>query len=316
MSLAFSAVPAAAKPSPLVSALKRNTVQSIGAPASSFSALSRKHMDALRTEIRKLDPGRIWILVVSRRGQDSLNSFADPVFGDLPAGTLLAVADDPQNSNLTHFWVGSSWEPSDAAQAQLNDVINGFHKGQGSLFDDLRLAVQSFAHSDRALGHPALNAGSGGSAGASPAAGASGQGGTGNAGLITWVIIGAVFLVVGIGVGGRYLRGALRASHWRREEASDAREQAQSDFVKLGDQIEALDIDTQMAGADPAAKDRYAKALDCYQEAERRLRQAGDEYQFEHAVEAIRRGLEYIREADQLFNPTPDAHAAPAKESE
>jgi hypothetical protein len=317
---------AAASSSPLVSALQRDPVQSINVPRASFAALSAKQMRSLRVEIRRLDPGRVWILIVSRRGQESLNSFADPIFGDLPAGTLIAVADDPEKRTLTHFWVGSSWEPSDAAQAQLNDVIQGFHKGQGSLFDDLRVAIQSFAHGDASVGHPGLNSGGGegGAAGsggggvgaASPGAGASGQGGAGNAGLITWVIIAAVFLAVGVVVGGRYVRGALRASHWRREEAADAREQAQADFVKLGDQIGALDIDSEMANANPAAKDRYAKALDCYQEAERRLRQPDDEYQFEHAVEAIKRGLEYLREADSLFNPTRESRPVQAEQQQ
>lgn len=100
---------------------------------------------------------RIWILVASPRSESSLGAFSSPIFGDLPAGTLLTVADDRQRPNLSHYWVGSSWESSDVAENQLNDVINGFHKGQGSLYDDLRLAIQSFARSDAAAGHPALS---------------------------------------------------------------------------------------------------------------------------------------------------------------
>jgi hypothetical protein len=87
-------------------------------------------------------------MVVAPRSNSSLGSVADPVFGDLPAGTLIAVAEDSQHANVTNFWVGSTWKSSDAAQTQLNNVIDAYHHGQGSLFDDLRLEIESFARSD------------------------------------------------------------------------------------------------------------------------------------------------------------------------
>jgi hypothetical protein len=55
---------------------------------------------------------------------------------------------------VTNFWVGSTWKSSDAAQTQLNNDIDAYHHGQGSLFDDLRLEIESFARSDAAAGHP------------------------------------------------------------------------------------------------------------------------------------------------------------------
>ena len=104
-------------------------------------------------------------MVVAPRSDSSLGNLADPVFGDLPAGTLMAVAEDPQRSSVTHFWVGATWKSSDAAPTELNNVIDGFHHGQGSLFDDLRLEIHSFASGDAAAGHPtAASSSSAGSA--------------------------------------------------------------------------------------------------------------------------------------------------------
>ncbi len=291
-------------PQSLASSLQRDPVQSLGVPRSSFSALSRAQIRSLRAEIGRLDPGRIWILVVSPRSQSALGSFAGGVFGDLPAGTLLGVADDRQRATTTHFWVGSSWEQSAVAENHLNDVINGFHKGQGSLYDDLRLAVRSFARGDAAAGHPQLSSASGSSQTSASGGGqTSASGGGGDALVIAGVIAAAILLAVGMGLFGRYMRGALRASRRRHEESADAHEQAGADFTRLGEEIEALDIDSSMPGASAAGKDEYAKALECYQEAERRMDKSGDEYQFERAVAAIGRGLDHVHAADRLFNP-------------
>ena len=301
-------------PQALAASLQSDPVQSIDVPSSSFSALSHGQISSLKAEIARLDPGRIWILVVSPRSQSDLDNVADPVYGDLPAGTLIAVAEDVQDPNTTHFWVGSTWQSSDAAQNQLNDVINSYHKGQGSLYDDLRLNTQSFASADAAAGHPSLNSsGNSGQSGANN--GQSGGASSGSGGLIAVVIVVAVLLVVTVLVGGRYLRRSMRASHWQREEKADAHAKAQADLGTLGDEIGALDIDSSMMDANPAGKDEYAKALDCYEEAERRMKQVGDEYQFEHAVDAIGRGLEHVRNANRLFNPPPTGHQTPMAET-
>jgi hypothetical protein len=58
-----------------------------------------------------------------------------------------------------------------------------------------------------------------------------------------------------------------------------------------------------MPNASARGKDEYAAAIECYQDAERRLKTPDDDYQFERAVEAIKRGLAHVRAADQLFNP-------------
>jgi hypothetical protein len=295
---ATASVGLAAAPDPpsLAGTLQREPVQSIGVPRSSFTSLSGVQISALRGDIGRLDPGRIWILVVPPRSQSALRDIADPVFGDLPAGTLIAVAEDPKNPESTNFWVGSSWQSSDAAQTELNNVIDGFHKGQGSLFDDLRLEITSFASGDAAARHPPLSSHHNGSQ--TPG------GGSGNGGLIALVVVGAIVLLAAVVFGVPYLRGTLRSMRRRREERADARQQASADFGKLAEKIDALDIDSSMPSASTAGKDEYAKALDCYQEAERRLRQPGNDYQFERALDAIKHGLEHVHNAERLFNPT------------
>ncbi len=264
-------------------------------PAGSFTALSMTQISSLRAEIGRLDPGRLWIMVVAPRSDSSLGNLADPVFGDLPAGTLIAVAEDPQRSSVTHFWVGATWKSSDAAQTELNNVIDGFHHGQGSLFDDLRLEIQSFANGDAAAGH--LTGASSGSAGSAATGGGS------DVVLIAVLAVAAILVLVGAVIGGGRLRGARRASHRRREELADAHTRANRNLTELAEQIEALDITSSMPAASAAGKDEYAKALDSFEDAQQRMRRPRDAYQFEQAVQAIDRGLAHVANADRLFNP-------------
>jgi hypothetical protein len=97
-----------------------------------------------------------------------------------------------------------------------------------------------------------------------------------------------------------------RDSQWRKEANADAHSQAQTDLVKLGEEITRLDIDSSLATASPAGKDEYRHALGCYEAAEGRLKEPDDDYQFQKAQWAIKAGLRHIRAADLLFNPTPE----------
>jgi hypothetical protein len=115
----------------------------------------------------------------------------------------------------------------------------------------------------------------------------------------------AIVLLVAAG-GGSYLRRAAQLSHRHREESADAHAQAQNDFIKLGEAISALDIDSSLATASPQGKDEYRHAIGCYEAAERRLKHADDAYQFQKAVWAIKAGLRHCQAADQLFNPKHD----------
>ncbi len=112
-------------------------------------------------------------------------------------------------------------------------------------------------------------------------------------------------------LGARSARRAVRGSRRRKQELADERERARAELIKLGEEIEALDIDSSMPAASHSGKDEYANAIDCYQEADRRLRNAGDDYQLERAVDALKRGREHARSADQLFNRSFEVPASP-----
>jgi hypothetical protein len=280
----------------LASSLQSDPVQSIGVAKGSFTRLLPAQVTSLRAEIAQRDPGRIWIVVVSPRSQGDLGDLADPVFADLPAGTLIAVAEDPSDANQTNFWVGSSWQNSQSAQTQLDDVIQGYRKGQAPLFDDLRLTIRSFASGDATLGRPGV--------GSDGSGGGSGGGGAGAAFLIIVIVVVAALLIAAGFMGVPYLRGVQRLAHRRREQSADGHAQANKDLAKLADRISDLDIDSSMPGASEAGKTAYSEAIECYQDAEKRMGQSGDDYQFEQAVAALRRGKDLIDKADRLFNPS------------
>jgi hypothetical protein len=124
--------------------------------------------------------------------------------------------------------------------------------------------------------------------------------------LIALVITGVLVLVLCVLVGGWYARGAMKGAHLRREESEDVHRQAHADFIKLGEGIGALDIDSSLANASAQGKDEYGHAVGCYAEAERRLKNEGDDYQFQKALNAIKAGFRHLNVADQLFNPTRD----------
>lgn len=122
-------------------------------------------------------------------------------------------------------------------------------------------------------------------------------------GLVAAIIAGAVLLLVAVIPITRSIRSSMGASHWHKEQAADVHAQANSDFVKLGEAIGALDIDSSMPNASAAGKDEYGHAIGCYQKAERELKEADDPYHFDRALAAIKAGHRHVQAADQLFNP-------------
>lgn len=124
--------------------------------------------------------------------------------------------------------------------------------------------------------------------------------------LVALVITGVALALLCVLIGGRYARGAMKAAHVRREESEDVHKQAHADFIKLGEAIGALDIDSSLATASAQGKDEYGHAVGCYAEAERRLKHEDDDYQFQKALNAIKAGFRHLNAADQLFNPTHD----------
>jgi hypothetical protein len=170
----------------------------------------------------------------------------------------------------------------------------------------LRRAIDSFARADAVAGHPGSNSAE--QTGPSPTQTAPGSGPSSShgssgssAGLISGIVVVLVLLAI---TGPRLLRGvrrSVRAAHWRKEQSADAHAQADADLIKLGDDIGALDIDSSMPNASPQGKDEYAQAIECYQDAERRLHNQDDAYQFAQALDALKRGAQHMRAAEQSF---------------
>jgi hypothetical protein len=285
----------------LAQALHGNPAQVVGSP--SFS-LSTAGVRSLRREIARRDPGRIWVAVLPSLSEKATSDLSNALSGYLNAdggGTVIVVAG-------SHVWGSTSWEDAAAATGRLQTA---FKNSRDSLAAQLRRAVDSFASGDEAAGHPQLHASSSGNtttaapttplAPTPPSGHTSGGGGT-SAGSIAGLIVLALVLLAVALIGGKRIHAAMRASH--------RREQAQADFGKLGEEIEALDIDSSMPNASQRGKDEYSKGIECYQDAERRLRDPGDEYQFERAVDAVRRGRAHVHAADQLFNATAESSEA------
>jgi hypothetical protein len=283
----------------LADALQQSPVQQRGHPR---PALTAGQVRALAARVHQRDPGRIFIAVVSPLDAtatgDLTQALSDAINAD---GVYVVVAGN-------NYHVTTTWESGEAARHRLATAVN---RAGDSLYVQLRRTVDSFAAADAAAGHPGSSsteqtgqtgrAGQGSSKGQSSSSGHS----SGSGGIVVPIIIVVIILAL-LGAGyARRARGSMRAAHWRKEQEADIHTQAQADFVKLGDDIGALDIDSSMPGANTEAKSEYAKALDSYQDAEQRLKRSDDAYQFAQAQDALRRGAQHIAAAQQLFSAAP-----------
>ena len=294
----------------LAKAMRRNPVQVVGTPSHS---LSPPAVRSLRARIRSKDRGRIWIAVVPSSNEGSARRLSNTLSGYLNAdggGTVVVVAGDS-------VWSSTSWEDGPAATSRLEDA---FQNSSEPLASQLRKVVDSFASGDAAADHPQLGSASDTASqsltqtltqtqtqpNATTTAGGARSSSSSSSPVA--LIVGLVVLAVGLGLvllrGGTHVRRMRRVSHRHKEEQADLHEQVQADFMKLGDAIQALDIDSSMPNASTQGKDEYAKALDCYQQAERRLKESGDEYQFERATAAVKEGLQHVSAAERLLNQT------------
>jgi hypothetical protein len=284
----------------LAKALESNPVQVAGSPN---PTLSRSERQSLAGRIKKQDPGRIWIAVTSpfdpQQTGDVSSSLADYI--NKP-GVVVVVAGDS-------YHVTTTWESGTAAGERLGKAVNG--PGE-SLPAQMRRTIDSFAKADSARHHPGSDTGQSGagtttsqggitSPSTSNGAGSSGSSGSSSGGAIAGLIVLVLILIPATLFGTRFARRRMRASHWQREATADTRSQAQSDLVKLGEDIGALDIDSSMPNASAQGKDEYGKAIECYQEAERRLKNPDDAYQFARGREALARGQQHLSAATGLF---------------
>jgi hypothetical protein len=99
-------------------------------------------------------------------------------------------------------------------------------------------------------------------------------------------------------------------NRWRRRkreraELEEVKRVARDDLVALGDDIRALDIDVQMPNADQEAKAHYARAVECYQQAEDALERARRPDDLERVTSLLEEGRYAMTAAKARFEGKP-----------
>jgi hypothetical protein len=304
---------------PLAKALERHTVQQRGQPNPSLSAAG---IASLRALISRSDPGRIWIAVVTPVSEHLVGQVANSLGNLIPHdGAVIVVGG--YNS-----YVVDTWTPGNSATAIMSSAFSNQNE---SLATQLGRAVTGFARLDARLHHPtpladqiappkaatntqtSTTSSTGTStqptvtdttpASTNPASAPPSkpkkQGSSSSIGLILVLVAVLVLALIGAGAYGRRARAAAKL---KKHVHDDTHAKAHDDLTKLGDRIRDMDIDSSMPKADPDGKAAYAQALDCYQDAEKRLKQENDSYEFDHAMKAIADGLAHLDTAERLFD--------------
>ncbi len=212
-------------------------------------ALSEDELAALRREVEAAGD-RIFIAILPEtagRPDDVTPQLAraterDGTFGIIVGNSFRAV---------------SNTEPQRTAAAEATAALDE-HSGDGAA-----AVLEDFV---RRTAEPGLQA---------PAAEGAGNdgGGSGGGGGVPWLLI---LLLAG---GGLFaLRAAGRGRRRRAEQQAafaDVHATAEADIAAIADDIRDLDDDVERAGAPPAAKEAYLRALDHYERADRALRTSG-----------------------------------------
>ncbi|HYF27301.1 MAG TPA: hypothetical protein VD931_16265 [Baekduia sp.] len=117
----------------------------------------------------------------------------------------------------------------------------------------------------------------------SPGSGAGGSGAPMGGTLIVLGVLGGGALVVA-GVSRRRRRREVEA------QLAELRDAAHDDLVALGEDVRSVDLDIEMPGADPRARDQLRHALAAYEKAEAGLDRARHPDDFEHITATIEDG--------------------------
>jgi hypothetical protein len=137
------------------------------------------------------------------------------------------------------------------------------------------------------------------------------NGGSLSSGPAWWLWLVAIAALIG-GVG---LFAGLRRRRTRRLEAAQAdelRKVADEDLVALGDDIRALDIDIDMPGVDPRAREDYARALQAHEQASDGMRLAKRPQDFSRIGQTLEEGRYAMESAKaRLAGQEPPEHRPP-----
>jgi hypothetical protein len=97
-------------------------------------------------------------------------------------------------------------------------------------------------------------------------------------------------LLIAGGVGVFLLSRRRRSQREQQRQLEEVREVAMDDLVALGDDLRALDLDVEMPGADPRAKQEYVRALECYERATANLDNARRPEDLQEVTTALEEG--------------------------
>jgi hypothetical protein len=270
--------------------------------SSQHRAVSPSAARRLRRKIARLDKGRIQIAVVPQASADrvgGIRSFANAVDQALPnrRGTLIGTTGQ-------NFQIVTSHTGVDTTLAAVRRAVDRNH----GLTRELSASIEGIAEVDPGpsadvngppAGSGAANAPSGGTS-------TSTSGGGSDVGEIVGIVIGALVLLplVFFGI------WALVRWRSRREAASQLEEldlgSARDELLALGQDIEELDLDTQMPNASPAGLEEYRRALMLYDRGNRALADKDpSQVQIYEAKRAAEEGRARIQAARNLLSTSP-----------
>jgi hypothetical protein len=103
-----------------------------------------------------------------------------------------------------------------------------------------------------------------------------------------------------------------RRKRREQQELEEVRQVAMEDLVSLGDDLRALDLDVEMPGADPAAKEDYVRALESYETATGELDRARRAEDLRPVTATLEKGRYAMASAKaRLDGRPPPEHRAP-----
>ncbi|HEV7750758.1 MAG TPA: hypothetical protein VGO71_04415 [Baekduia sp.] len=211
-------------------------------------SLTADEAAALRRRIERGDAGPVYIAILPASAVDEAGGDPAEVVSRLATavgrrGTYAAISGGRFRAGS--YTVSGAGRAASAALAAHRD------EGVAAVLNDwIDRVAQARA-----------DAGSGGSGG-------SGSGGGSGTGLL---------VVLGVLGGGALLATSVSRRRRRREEQrqlDDLRTAARDDLVALGEDVRDVDLDIEMPGADPRARDELGSGLEAYERAERLLDQA------------------------------------------
>jgi hypothetical protein len=119
-------------------------------------------------------------------------------------------------------------------------------------------------------------------------------------------------LLIAGGVGAFALSRRRSRRRDEQQQLAEVKEVAMDDLVALGDDLRALDLDVEMPGADPRAKQEYVRALECYERATTDLDHARSPQGLARVTEALEEGRFAMASAKaRLEGREPPEHRPP-----